>query len=514
MAEVRIHKLNTTYRLPYSLRAEQRRLDQLTSRVIEAACAEILARFGLPEDSTVCLRNIFVPVSLRVDRTDKALVDRWGEVLAREIGAVVRNGSSRSVVVYQSRRQALIDLVQSVARGDLRRCWAWRQLGLWHSSGRITETQATLESVQTLCREPNLVVPTLRALAWSGDLQNLAKCLTEQQWQALTTAALGEETAISFLNRKTEVPPASVTREAGRVISRSLLLRSIITALWLREVSEPVRRAIAVLAVLEVQPVLLQRPRGARLVSVIADAISKFENTDACAQGLFESGEISSPAEFESTNLGYRVAEPDLEEARVKDIAAANEPSSRARTTPAQSTGESGDWQLPDLRQRAFTHWGGLLFLLGVLEDLKLPEAILEHAVFGGRDFSWVVHQLALTLTGTNPNDPAALAFAGLPPNAKSPSITEAPVNESEAAALAQLVAVIVERLRVLLEPEPQVNLIEFVCRRRAQLVVDPGWIEVRFSLSDVSTDIRRAGLDLNPCYIGWLGVVVSFVYE
>ena len=135
-------------------------------------------------------------------------------------------------------------------------------------------------------------------------------------------------------------------------------------------------------------------------------------------------------------------------------------------------------------------------------------------STLGRRDFSWVLHQLALTLTGTGPSDPAALAFAGLPPDAEPPSITEDPANETEAAAVLELVELILERLRVLLEPETEMNLIEFVCCRRAQLVVDPGWIEVRFSLDDLSTEIRRAGLDLNPGYISWLGIVVSFVYE
>jgi hypothetical protein len=36
----------------------------------------------------------------------------------------------------------------------------------------------------------------------------------------------------------------------------------------------------------------------------------------------------------------------------------------------------------------------------------------------------------------------------------------------------------------------------------------------VRLSHNDVSTVIRRIGLDLDPGYVSWLGVVVRFVYE
>jgi len=56
--------------------------------------------------------------------------------------------------------------------------------------------------------------------------------------------------------------------------------------------------------------------------------------------------------------------------------------------------------------------------------------------------------------------------------------------------------------------------LIEFVCHRSAEIVADPGWIDVRFSLDEVATEIRRAGLDLDPGYVPWLGVVVRFIYE
>jgi hypothetical protein len=51
------------------------------------------------------------------------------------------------------------------------------------------------------------------------------------------------------------------------------------------------------------------------------------------------------------------------------------------------------------------------------------------------------------------------------------------------------------------------------VCSRPAQIVAEPGWIEARFSLDDVSLDIRRAGLDLDPQWVPWLGIVLRFVY-
>ena len=49
---------------------------------------------------------------------------------------------------------------------------------------------------------------------------------------------------------------------------------------------------------------------------------------------------------------------------------------------------------------------------------------------------------------------------------------------------------------------------------RRARITADPGWIDVHFSLRDVSTELRRAALDLDPGFLPWLGVVLRIRYE
>jgi hypothetical protein len=44
-------------------------------------------------------------------------------------------------------------------------------------------------------------------------------------------------------------------------------------------------------------------------------------------------------------------------------------------------------------------------------------------------------------------------------------------------------------------------------------VVADPGWIEIRLDLREVATDVRRVGLDLDPGWLPWLGVVMRFAY-
>jgi hypothetical protein len=179
---------------------------------------------------------------------------------------------------------------------------------------------------------------------------------------------------------------------------------------------------------------------------------------------------------------------------------------------------EDEDRPLPVVRRRALTRFGGLLFLLNLLEDLGLPREVSGDETLRGRTLRWSLHRLALTLLPeAETDDPAALAFAGLAPDAAPPSEGEEGPSEAESGALASYAVRVESALRERLDErwdEPRASLLAFVCRRRAEVVADPGWFEVRLSLDDVDMEIRRSGLDLDPGYLRWLGVVVKFVYE
>ncbi len=49
--------------------------------------------------------------------------------------------------------------------------------------------------------------------------------------------------------------------------------------------------------------------------------------------------------------------------------------------------------------------------------------------------------------------------------------------------------------------------------RRRGHVVLEPGWVEVHLRLEDVDLGVRRAGLDLDPGFVPWLGAVVVIRY-
>jgi len=540
MPEVRIRKLETNYRLPHAARAERRRLDDLRTAVLDQAFSLAIEQAGLSDDAELCIRDLLTTVSLRLQVPDRALVSHWSAVMAEEILNAISNGSTSRAVVYQSRRQAVADLAISVARGDFRRAWAWRQLGLWQSTMAANESQRVSELVRALCGEHGMIVPTLRVLAEAGWLSYIAERLTERHWETLALTVLSEAGANQLFSQSAPTAPNRALREAQRVISRSSLMSAFSSSALVLGPSVLVQRSIAALAIAEVEPALLHTETAAALIEIIADACTASSldaNSDVASSFIADRGAAKQVVEDQSSVYAssYEATSYKASESRSKEhfdranstdhlraqTSQVNDPG--ATSSLSQRLTEANEKSKPiDLRERAFTRWGGLLFLFAVFEDLNLLEVIFEHPVLRERPFTWVLHQLAMTIAPVSPDDPAALAFAGLSPDIRfKPQIFadergSDPPSSAEICGLRELATSMIEHLSSFLvfEDETPASLTEFVCRRRAEIVADPGWIEVRFSLDEVSTEIRRAGLDLDPGYLSWLGIVMRFVYE
>jgi hypothetical protein len=382
--------------------------------------------------------------------------------------------------------------------------------------------------VREVSSDPSAIIPALIALAEAGCLERIARRFTPRHWTALATAALNEAGVTGLVNETANKPSSRALRDAIRVINSSRLLPVITRSQSLAGESLEACRAVAALVALEAEPARLRSESAGAMVGFIAGAIrSAITGFSPSLPGM------------SATDHGANqktVNEPPREDARpsIPDVA----PGSTGATGATGATGTTGatafkrnsgqQWQNAeegeegsvgaDRRRRAFTRFGGLLFLLGLVEELKLVDEILSHPALGARPFRRVMLWLALVLAPVEENDPAALAFAGLPPDAELP-LDHGPPGETETGAINSLAARIVEHLSALIDQGfewrgDRAALIEFVCRRSAEIVADPGWIEVRFSLDEVATEIRRAGLDLDPGYLPWLGVVVRFIYE
>jgi hypothetical protein len=473
MEMMRIHRLSARYHLPPSREEERERLDRILRTVLDEALERALERSGVSPHEEVCIRSLHVPVRLRLSLANSSLVLAWSLALSDSIMRA-RNGEYvPNVVRYHSAAHVLFDVASGVATDRFERAWAWRLARVWRGSESPSASEAAAELVSALLEEPVLIAPLLAALAArnvpAAVFAGLWRRVSATQWMELARAALYAAGVSDSIIEDAAAPGiAEVVRQAQRMLEASALARAVASAPEALVHTLEMRRALAALIALEQDPAVLRPLARARaLVSALSDAMH--------------------PATFRAP-----VAPPPHSHDKEREPQALLNDDVPAAVT-----------------RRALTNFGGLLFLLRLIEELGLPEEILARCA--QRPFRWALYQLALALVPAEPDDPAALAFTGLLPNAVPPTRDEELPTDAEREIIASFVERIQAALEEQLEEKPP---IAFVCHRAAEIVADPGWIEVRLSLNDVSTAIRRTGLDLDPGHVPWLGVVVRFVYE
>ncbi len=489
MDTLHVTHFHSRYRLPAAMRDEQQRLDRLFMDSVQTLLAAALERAGVPVHEEIVIRDLHAVTRLRASHTDALLAEMWSVSLAEAIATATRTPGS-GVVRYGSRHRALVDVLVSVARDDLTRAWAWRQLDLWTAPDGIRGAAAVEEAVGALIRQGAAAPAVLRAVAQNGSLGILLTRADPAAWEPAARAALAAVGAADSSARSNE--SVRDANDAARIVRDSVILQAVAA------VTAPLRtalaRALAAFGALEIDPAVLvtdpaRAPRlidaiVARLADAAAPATAPTQKTPAKARA-----DLSRPMPAASSETPAGLREP--------------------------SDDANADSLLADGRCRGRTHAGGLLYLLDLVGALDLPAEIVASPVFAQRSVRWVLHRLALALVPLAPNDPAALAFAGLQPTSDPPAEDAPDVEDAEATAITVL------RNRVVVALRQQLNQREgsaerwlaFVCRRQAEIVADPGWIEVHFSLDEVSTEIRRVGLDLDPGWLPWLGVVLRFVY-
>ena len=152
----------------------------------------------------------------------------------------------------------------------------------------------------------------------------------------------------------------------------------------------------------------------------------------------------------------------------------------------------------------------GMLFLVAATGTPQLraatPPPLPGTGPLADRPLSTVVAQLAARLGEVGPDDPAVHVLAGQP---REPLPEPTP---DEEAALGVLAEDVRAWLRALLRLEPDDDL-RWLWHRPARIAAEPGWVEATFSLDDVDTRVRAAGLDLDPGFVWWLGSVVRYRY-
>jgi hypothetical protein len=492
---------------------------------------DALREHPLP-DGEWCVRRLDIALELDPERPLSALETGWADRILAVLRQSLRDGSS-DVVRYERPEQAVDDLLRGLTLRRYDRAWAWRQVRLLEPGDPEPAAEPRAVFLRALARLHHAAGAALTRLVADVGAAPLHRLLGSEGWvhagvivardagirwaPGSTLASVdGDERQAADIG---DGPRASSVDGGGR---RAEALDSVErgarrTAHAGREASGPAaaeyaaveRLAAAVAASGVLASALLRsglRVDDATLESWALIAIADLDpvllrRDDATRHALVRA-------------VAARLA-PHADRQPTLGLATAAVPAPRRASAPKHGSGKAtrddirGDTEPP--RADSFTAWGGLLFLLNTAAEASIPTSIAEPP-FLARHTGWALHHLAVRLAAAEPDDPALLAFSGLtaPPSADE----DEPERQALDACATRWTTATADRLRAAGTQGDDAELVARVLRRDARVIRDPGCVEISLPVADVDLDVRRAGLDLDPGWVAWLGQVVRFRYE
>jgi hypothetical protein len=457
-----------------------RRAEQLLAEVAERRLDAALESAGLPS-GLWCVERLNVLVPLDFSRPDGELADAWAAAVvavlrsalagdavttADTANALIRrvtlvnalmsgsvgpdNRSPVTVVHFRSELRALADLIASIGLGRLGHAWAWRQVGLLSSGDPDPSHSPAAAIIAAARRFPQHVVAALSRAIREVGLAPLTRALGTQGWTAL--ARLVWESIGGFTPSVFTEPRVTKPTDVATMLHRHSTFAACVNDSRLRPNRETLV-ALAILSVAERDPGALARADAPRVIQQVAELLG----SDAVA----------------------------------------DEPSFRGEAATIWSTS-----------------WAGLPFFLAAAEEAGIPELLYDDPALADRPLRWIMHALAQRLVPLSEDDPAAFVLAGLHPsellpneNTPLPSLSELDSLHQHAARWSQVVA------RRLGRDDEQVATLE-LAQRQGVVEGEPGLLKVVLRLDEVDIEVRRAGLDIDPGWLPWLGAIVRYRYE
>lgn len=548
MTELTIKRLTATVHEQPHVTDARGRVDRMLHRLAERGLQDALSQRSLPAGEW-CVRRVDLVLPFGSDDHDATVESTWADAVIGSLEQLLLAPPGQ-VVHYRRRSAAVTDLVASIAAGRLESRWAWRQLGILSATDPDPASDPAGALLSALGRVPDQALHAVLAVTGAGRLAVLHQCLGAGGWLRLAAMVAGATgVPVADLRRLLSADAAAPGGErAGApfdsgqhdVADRAdrVVIESTFAAALIRSTLRPapaVTAAWAVLAVAEADPAALLGAAADDLIGLVARTLRR--GAGAGAPSLVRMAGPAAPGRARSRTATHRLeseapvlALPPKDDTGAlpaapvdrSETSSGNEDVFRDAAAPAQIDQQDADTDAvtpgdDDAQESgALTVWAGLLFLLSTAEAAGVSGYLTDDSRLGSRSVRWVMHQLALRLVPIAADDPAALAFAGLQPGIDPPS--GVPTGAAEESALAECAArwtlVTAQRLAHPAGTTDPVDVVLNIGRRRGEIIADRGWIEVHLDLADVDVNVRRAGLDLDPGWVPWLGVVVRFVYD
>lgn len=519
------------------------------------------------------VRRLEVPLLLDPARADTAIARDWARTVADALGTALGRAGP-DVVRFRGRLDATADLVAALSLGRPDREWAWRAAGVIADGDPSPASRPAGTAVAALAGDPARAVHALSLAVARAGLPAVHRLLGASGWRqvaGIVLAASGQRTTDWLGDADADAPDRTAERRGGP-LARAIAAGSPFAAAWRRSRLRPspeVQRAWALLAAAEAEPALLRRPDAATVLALLPAIVDSAGPGTAIgapaaagtaltapSDGPGRNGHGGGPAPWHGTDIAPS-PEHGRAQARSRDAGAqdaVSEPRRPAgpmaasdgiapvpghpspaeavsRPAPAGQASGGTTWGGPAQARAgaaagpgpheepdpdgAPTRYGGLVYLFATAAAAGIPDTAYTDDTLGQLPTSWLTFHLAGILAGPGPGvweDPAVRAVAGLPPQAAAPGPEPTAAQRARLEALADGWAG--ATARAIGEDEDPRALVARICARTGRVAYDRGWIEFRLRLADVDLDVRRAGLDVNPGFVSWLGAVVVIRYE
>lgn len=477
--------------------AGRRRAQEAQHRLLGGELEAALARAVAPQE-IVLVRRLSASVVLREAGSELDDARAWGDALLVGLERLLQHAGPQDLLRFAGMSQALRAFAEDALHDRTERDWAWQRLELLPANGerRHGDAQRFRALLRLLADDPEQGLPLLRCLLLGRDWPALVARLHEDELRGLAHTVLTRlaSRAVTAFD-DAPVPPED---DAGAL-----------PAWW-----EPTRQAAVSAA----------RTRWALRLALMLDAPSLARRGARAVDAQLRAWSATTGGDDAEERAAMRHGKT----AAADTSASALHPSARDRTAGAQTVPEGGALRGPappdPMRRRiepdaatsetqaepGRTRFGGLLLLAPVLPRVGALALLEDPALWP--EPPQALHALAQQLWPMQSNDPAALAFCGfLPGQPAPPPLPPTALRQTCLQDIRdRLLAHLAERLPDWAGPA---LLARVVCRD-ALITADPGWIDVQFDLRDVSTELRRAALDLDPGFLPWLGLVLRYRYE
>jgi len=533
MTMLRIEEWQNRYHPGLFGEAALEQFDKVRNLVMEQALENAMQTLNLKDRELICIREIQVPVYLRLSGTLQSQAACWSLAIVKQIQQQSNSKNGQSIVRYRSRGHAWVSCAEAVLKGEFSESWAWKQIGMITIDTTDSPELALSKLFAALINEPGYLLPVLNAVCADNLFASLLLSTCDSHWRKVQeilqesfktrfTEIFSDRDeldcsleAINFLlNNSQSMEATAKLQIIGSLASvRHLNLQSRQTiVLVVLALSDPGILCRSAEIVGEKLKTLLQRQQHTSLPEIdkpikTVSLPGKEPLADVSQDQELVSKKSTNPELHQNIKQeGFEQLDNALDDNHQYS-------SEEHSTMPAQS-GEDTSQQIN--RAKTVTRFGGLLYLLNLLEHpCGLVDIFAQSYCFNQRSMIWVWLHLAITIIPAELDDPAVLAFAGLIPGKPldkelwlSPTDAEQQQVEKYAS---QIITATQDRLEIA-GSDLSVNM-DCLYQRRAIITSDPGWFEVEFSLNDVDTGIRRAGLDIDPGFLPWLAVVMRFKY-